>query len=329
LPWRLVREPFWHQEESSDDSLPEQFPHCRCQFIEAAKMPHLLVVDDSGVDRQIAGSLLEKRPEWTVAYACDGIGALEQIKSRLPDLIVTDLMMPGLNGLELVEFVHANHPGIPVVLMTGVGSEEIALEAFHKGAASYVPKKELVVDLVDTVARLLAMAPQQQFLNRLQNGESEMCCDLENDLISLSSFTQELRQTIGERGLFNDSECLRFATAVDEALMNAYFHGNLEIDSKLREEDGNAYHDLAQERRRIHPYCDRRIHVRARIDAKEVAVTVRDDGSGFDFKSLPDPTDPDYLDRPYGRGMLLMRTFADAVRFNDSGNEVTLVKWTE
>ena len=46
------------------------------------------------------------------------------------------------------------------------------------------------------------------------------------------------------------------------------------------------------------------------------------------MSQLPDPTDPEYLDRPHGRGLLLMRTFADVVRFNDVGNEVTLVKWT-
>ena len=50
---------------------------------------------------------------------------------------------------------------------------------------------------------------------------------------------------------------------------------------------------------------------------------------GVDQSQLPDPTDPEYLDRPYGRGLLLMRAFTDAVSFNETGNEVTLVKWTE
>ena len=52
--------------------------------------------------------------------------------------------------------------------------------------------------------------------------------------------------------------------------------------------------------------------------------TVRDEGPGFDPASLPDPTDPANLDRPCGRGLLLMRTFMDNVIFNDKGNEVTL-----
>ncbi|MBS0265874.1 MAG: ATP-binding protein [Planctomycetes bacterium] len=289
-------------------------------------MPHLLVVDDSGIDRRLAGSILEKNPEWTVAYAANGMEAIAQIEVRLPDIIITDLQMPELDGLQLVEFVRSVHPGIPVVLMTGVGSEEIALEAFDKGAASYVPKSQLNVDLAETVSRLLALTPRHPLLTALKAGKNEIQCELENDLQLLSGFTHELRQIVEERGLFNESEALRFATAVDEALMNAYFHGNLEIDSKLREDDGNAYHDLAQERRRLPPYSDRRIHLQTKIEPDHVSVTIRDEGAGFDYRNQPDPTDPAYLDRPHGRGMLLMRAFSDEVRFNEAGNEVTLIK---
>jgi anti-sigma regulatory factor (Ser/Thr protein kinase) len=202
------------------------------------------------------------------------------------------------------------------------------MEAFDKGAASYVPKTHLNTDLAETVSRLLALAPRHPLLTPLKTGKNEINCKLENDLHLLAGFTQELRQTITERGMLNESESLRFATAVDEALMNAYFHGNLEIDSKLREDEGNAYHDLALQRRRVPPYCDRRIHVHAKIEPNQLSVTVRDEGAGFDYRNLPDPTEPAYLDRPHGRGMLLMKAFSDDVHFNESGNEVTLTKRT-
>ena len=58
----------------------------------------------------------------------------------------------------------------------------------------------------------------------------------------------------------------------------------------------------------------------------EIKFVVRDQGPGFNPSTLPDPTSPQYLDRPSGRGLLLMRAFMDAVIYNDAGNEVTLVK---
>ena len=53
---------------------------------------------------------------------------------------------------------------------------------------------------------------------------------------------------------------------------------------------------------------------------------IRDEGPGFDLKSLPDPRDPVNVERPSGRGMLLMRTFMDLVEYNAMGNMVTLFK---
>ena len=57
-----------------------------------------------------------------------------------------------------------------------------------------------------------------------------------------------------------------------------------------------------------------------------VEIVVRDEGPGFQQKELPDPTDPANLDKLSGRGLLLIQTFMDEIRFNDQGNEITLIK---
>jgi len=292
-------------------------------------MTHILVVDDSNVDLRIAGGLLEKQPDWSVSFASNGLEALDKIESELPNIVVTDMQMPEMNGLELVERMRNEYPLIPVILMTAAGSESIAVEAIEKGASSYVPKRELAADLANTVQRLLASSAERRQRRRLLNYLSEVGYVLHNDLELLSAVTAELRETVQDLRILDEAQCLRFATAVDEALSNAYFHGNLEVSSELRQQDADSYHALAEERRSQEPYCNRRIYVHASFSQEGIAVNIQDEGEGFDPDSLPDPTEPGYLERPSGRGILLMRAFMDEVTFTEKANEVTLFKRAE
>lgn len=289
-------------------------------------MAHILVVDDSFVDRRLAQGLIRREPNWTVSTAANGHEALEHIEADSPDLVLTDLQMPDMDGLELVRRITADHPLIPVILMTGAGSETVAVEALQQGAASYVPKTELAVDLVPTIGRILSAIAEERHRRRLQHHLCEVRYLLTNDLQLISAFVAEVRALLGQRTPIDEGQALRLANAVDEALTNAYYHGNLEVSSELRENDANSYHDLARQRRAVAPYKDRMIDVRLGVSADQMRVTIRDDGPGFDVDALPDPTAPGYLERPSGRGVLLMRSFMDRVEFNDRGNQVTMVK---
>lgn len=289
-------------------------------------MARILVVDDSQSDRLLAGGLLEKRGEWEISYAADGREALEIVLSDPPELVLTDLNMPELNGLELVEAVRDQAPLIPVVLMTAKGSEEIAVKALQKGAASYVSKNQLASELFITIERVLATSDETRSYRRLMSHMTGIEFVLRNDLNLISSVVSYLRKTVSDLKLFNESDSLRIGSALDEALTNAYYHGNLEVSSELRAQDHNLYHNLAKQRCNEEPYSQRRIHVRSVIDRSQVTFVIRDEGPGFDPSCLPDPTDPEYLERPSGRGVLLMRTFMDEIRYNETGNEVTMTK---
>lgn len=291
-------------------------------------MSTVLVVDDSATDRRLAGGLLEKHPNINVVYASDGKDAISQLELHVPDIVVTDLQMPEMNGLELVKFIKEEYPLIPVILITAQGSEEIAVQALQQGAASYVPKSTMSRDLLETVENVLATAIDQRGQSRLMHRlvENQSSFVLENDLSLIFALVAHLRQTVRCMRYCSETDHLRIGIALEEALLNAYYHGNLEIDSKLREEDHKAYYELARKRCQEEPYASRRIYVDAKLTQSESSYTIRDEGPGFDPSDLPDPTDPANLERPSGRGLLLMRTFMEEVRFNDRGNEVTLVK---
>jgi anti-sigma regulatory factor (Ser/Thr protein kinase) len=108
--------------------------------------------------------------------------------------------------------------------------------------------------------------------------------------------------------------------------VNAIHHGNLEISSSLRESDERTYYNLAEERRHQEPYVDRRVHVFAKETNREAMYVIRDEGPGFDPRTLPDPTDPTNIEKVSGRGILLIRTFMDEVNHNKTGNEITMIK---
>jgi hypothetical protein len=123
-------------------------------------------------------------------------------------------------------------------------------------------------------------------------------------------------------GLFD----ARAADRVAEALLNGIQHGNLELDSRLRQEDEATYARMFEFRRRRSPYRDRQLHVRARLSRREAVYVIRDEGPGFDPSTLPDPTDAVNLGRTTRRGLLLIQAYMDEVAFNSAGNEITLTK---
>ncbi len=292
-------------------------------------MATILVVDDSAVDRFLAGKLLEEVSGWHVVYAEDGREALAFLKKTLPDLVLTDLQMPEVNGLELVEAIRRDYPSVPVILMTAHGSEEIAATALKKGAASYVPKRNLASDLPPTVAGVLEVSQlsrdQALILEWLEGTEFHFV--LANDYSRFQKLIGFLQDQMEQRQLVDKNGLIRVGTALHEVLVNAVEHGNLEVSSGLRENpDPNAYKALVDHRRAQPPYRDRRVRLTARFSRREVVYTIRDEGPGFDVSSLPDPTDPANLGKCSGRGLLLIRTFMDDVRFNAAGNEITLSK---
>ena len=146
-------------------------------------MPRILIVDDEDIDREAAQRYLRPLEALEVFLATEGNQALELVASHAPDLMLTDLRMPGMDGLELVEHMRSEYPLVPVILMTSQGNERIAVQALQAGAASYVPKRELKEELVDTVLQVLEVAEARQsrskLLGYLQVRETSF--DLEND----------------------------------------------------------------------------------------------------------------------------------------------------
>ena len=236
--------------------------------------------------------------------------------------------MPEMDGLELVAKVVSEYPLIPVILMTGRGSEETAVRALKTGAASYVPKSVLSALLVETVENVLEASREEQCEIRLMDclTRSDTTFQFGNDATMIGPLVNYLHRTIRAVGLCDQASGIRVCVALEEAINNALFHGNLEISSHLRTSDTDAYQELVKQRIETPPFSRTLGPRPGQVHQGDGTFIVRDEGPGFDPDSLPDPTDPENIEKASGRGLLLMRTFMDSVEFNSVGNEVTMVK---
>lgn len=291
-------------------------------------MTTVLIVDDNPVDRHRVGGLLQSRPDWTPIFAANGQEALAAIERQAPDLVLTDLRMPGMNGLELVEEIRKRFPALPIVLMTAFGSEDIALLALQRGAASYVPKRNLARQLHETLGQVLEVAQAQRDHQRVLDATtySKSHFLLGNDLSLLPPLLSYLRERLVGLGLCDDNEAIRVGVALREAIINAIHHGNLEVSSELLSQGEQVYQARIAERSRQSPYQDRHVHLCVEESRTEVVYVVSDEGPGFDPSRLPDCHDPATLGTSDERGLRLIRAFMHEVRHNAAGNEITLVK---
>jgi CheY-like chemotaxis protein len=289
----------------------------------------ILVVDDSILSQRLAGKLIESGTGRTVIYAKDGIEALALIESSVPCVVLTDLHMPVMDGFALVEAIREKHSHIPVVLMTAFGSEAVAVKALKAGATSYVPKDNLVADLVDTVKQILSAVEGNRKRRRILSCQVARISSFEmgNDPDLLPTLIGLIQEDLAAFSIGDETARLQIAVALQEALSNALYHGNLECDSDLRQEDERIFYGQADDRRVVEPYGSRLIHVELKIDREQARISIRDEGPGFDVSGLDKPFDPEDLMRIGGRGMILIRAFLDEVIHNERGNQITMIKW--
>lgn len=113
---------------------------------------NILLADDHNILRQGLRALLENEKDfYVVGEAEDGLEALQLAERETPDVMVVDLMMPGLNGLEVTRQIHQTNPDTSIIILSMHAKEAYVLEALKNGASGYVLKDARVNDLVQAV----------------------------------------------------------------------------------------------------------------------------------------------------------------------------------
>ena len=152
----------------------------------------ILIVDDEADIRELVAGLLEDEGYQT-RTAADSDSALAEIEHRRPSLVILDIWLQGsrLDGLELLDFIHRDHPGVPVIIISGHGNVETAVSAIKRGAFNFIEKpfeSDHLLALVEAATETMRL--------RRENEELRARTLQADDLIGASPIINSVRQTI-------------------------------------------------------------------------------------------------------------------------------------
>jgi serine/threonine-protein kinase RsbW len=235
--------------------------------------------------------------------------ALEKLARQDYDLLIIDLTSrqsgpedSDADSLELIATVSLKSHA-PIVVSTSPGALNVR-KAFRLGATGFLQRPYELAELEKIVDKALSYRTRRiENAPPLPEVREVIEIELPSDIKYLDGVLSYLVDRAAKFGVVRPAASNIFI-ALDEALTNAIRHGNAEDAS-------------------------RKVHIRADISTKSAKFTVRDEGPGFDAKSVPDPCEPHNLFKPSGRGLMLIQHIMDEVSFNERGNEVTMVKYPE
>ncbi|QEG38746.1 ATP-binding response regulator [Roseimaritima ulvae] len=294
-------------------------------------MSTILLVEDSPTQAMEIRLMLEERGH-QVSLVTDGTAAMEALQKSLPEVVVTDLEMPGMSGLELVEAMQAQFPQIPAILITAQGSEALAVQALRRGAAAYVPKNMLGMLLNTTIRDVLGVLRADQSYAQLVDSLTfnRFVFRLPSEPFLIAPLVDLVVQMVSGMSLLNSNELIRFSNALDHAIQNGMLYGNLELNAEQVATFRDAFGDGIEpefivERRSDSAYCDRRLEIDIQVSETEIRCTLRDEGIGFNAKLINADVES-AIQNEDGHGIGLITSFMDQVSVDESQHQLLMVK---
>jgi DNA-binding response OmpR family regulator len=272
----------------------------------------ILVVDDDPDIHDLLTSALA-REAYEIDSAYDGLQGLERLTATHYDLVLTDVCMPGLDGLELLQRIHERSPETRVLVMTAQNTDETVVRSLRDNAFTYFSKPFSTDAVAEMVASALQSAGGRDDIEVLSAHPNWIALELRCKLPIADRLVQFFREL--DTGL-PAAEQENIAMAFRELLMNAIEHGGLSDPEK-------------------------RVHVAYVRLSRAILYMIRDPGQGFSFENLAHAAVSNAPEMPFGHaevrsqlgmrpggfGIFMTRQMADEVIYNEKGNDVLLVKY--
>ena len=117
--------------------------------------PRILIADDEAEIRSVLNKFLSGLIECDIAEAVDGRQALELLKKGPYDLVLMDIKMPGISGIDATKKIKEDYPGLEVLVISAWDSQSVASEALQAGASDYIPKPFQMKDIFNEISIIL------------------------------------------------------------------------------------------------------------------------------------------------------------------------------
>ncbi len=307
---------------------------------EGVPSPVRVLVADTDLDSRKKLNQYFDREGWSYDSVGDSESLLAALKERKYDLVVTDLCMPDIEGVELLRKIKQERPSQPVVVVADSSLERQANEFLQSGSALDFLPRPLVGNMLGQVLKRIARAitshgdgkkGKRESVFELPYAKSYKFTSREYDENKLKLPILEF--LIGSSKIELNT-ALKLDLAYQEAVTNALEHGNLELESVWKEEvddDGrDRYSRIKEQRLQDSAYADRFISIEVRCDEKSLRICIKDDGKGFPAEAdAPKSSDLTDTIHCHGRGLTIMHSVMDAVSYSEEGTVVTMEKYFE
>ena len=291
----------------------------------------ILIVDDEQMIRELLVDILAAAGNYRLLTAANGEEALTIFTNQEVDLVLTDLRMPGVTGLELLAELRRIKEDVPVIILTGYGRREDVIEALRLGASNFLMKPQEIKLVHKVASKVLRVRLKERLEQQIYDF---FCSETQAYQIpNVLKYTFPLIDLVTDKlirvGICSNHDLTNIRLALDEALINAIIHGNLEIPSTMKGtslSEITQFNQLVKERSLAEPYTTRNVRLEMELSQEQVKYVIQDEGNGFDWSQMPKSFEDHEILANHGRGLLLIQAFMDDVYFNDKGNCITLIK---
>jgi DNA-binding response OmpR family regulator len=287
----------------------------------------LIVEDDYASSEMLRISLAKEG--YSCRQASDGKEGLELFASYKPDILISDIIMPGLDGMQLLKEIRAVNKELVIIMLTGHGNEELALSALEHGANNYLKKPVILPELKTLLKRYSNILESKKMAQELPKliKERSLRLMLPTDTNILPSVVDYFQDKISL--FYTAKQLFQIELGLSELLTNAVEHGNLSItnDEKNSALSSNKLDELYSQRMGCPEYSCRKVEVVFVQTEEYCSWSITDEGCGFNWRSLPNPTHGRHIGELHGRGVFLSKMQFDELVYSEKGNSVTAKKY--